>query len=93
MKENPNLYVLHCNKCHFKRFSKGNDIDDLLQIKQSDIPRNIPKLDIVKKKSVNAPNKKRTKMFKCPKCGFTVKAYKVENVEEEIEEEIEEKNE
>jgi len=47
----------------------------------------------VKKKSVNAPNKKRTKMFKCPNCGFTVKAYKIENVEEEIEEEIEEKNE
>lgn len=92
MKENPNLYVLHCNNCNYKRFSDGTDVHDLLQIKQSEIPRNIPKLDIIKKKAVNAPHKKRNKMFKCPKCGYTVKAYKIENKEEEINFEQEEVN-
>jgi len=89
MKENPSLYVLHCSKCNYKRFSNGSDISDLLQIKQSNIPRNTPKLDIVNKKIVTAPDKKRAKMFKCPKCGFTIKSYKIETVEEEKETETE----
>ena len=76
------IYVLHCNKCNFKRFSNGNDINDLLLVKQSSIPRNIPRLDPVKKKAFTAPEKSRTKMFKCPKCGYTVKAYKIQNIDE-----------
>lgn len=77
------LYVLHCNKCNYKRFSNGKDVKDLLPLKLSDIPRNIPKLDMIKKKAVMAPDKKRLKMFKCPQCGFTVKPYLVDNNPEE----------
>jgi len=77
------LYVLHCNKCNYKRFSNGKDVKDLLPLKLSDIPRNIPKLDVIKKKAVMAPDKKRLKMFKCPQCGFTVKSYLVDNNPEE----------
>ena len=83
-------YVLHRNNCNYKRFSNGNDIDDLVLIKQSKIPTNVPKLDPIKKKAVNAPKKGRLKMFKCPKCGFTVKAYKLQNQEEIIEEQQDE---
>jgi hypothetical protein len=83
------IYVLHCNKCNFKRFSNGNDIEDMLPLNLSDIPRNIPKLDIIKKKTIKFPDKKRTKVFRCPKCGFTVKAFKY-NKPEEIQEEDDE---
>ena len=68
-------YTLHCNRCNFKRFSNGRDIDDLVQIKLSDVPRNEPKFDPFTKKLAIAPDKKRTKMFKCPKCGHTIRAY------------------
>ena len=73
------LYVFYCNKCNYKRFSNGNDIGDLLQVKQSPIPRHIPKYDEANKITVNWPEKKRNKIFKCPKCGFTIKPHKVEN--------------
>jgi len=71
-------YVLHCNKCSFKRFSDGNDLDDLLEVKVVDLSRGSPKYDPNSKKILNPPVKKRNKMFKCPKCGYTIKAYKTE---------------
>ena len=70
----------------------GKDVKDLSPLKLSDIPRNIPKLDVIKKKAVMAPDKKRLKMFKCPQCGFTVKPYLVDNNPEEEENSDEQTN-
>lgn len=80
------LYVLHCNKCTYKKFSNGKDIEGLILVKQSSLQRNLPKLDIINKKIVSAPDKKRNKLFKCPKCGFTMKAYQVEENKENLDE-------
>jgi DNA-directed RNA polymerase subunit RPC12/RpoP len=82
-------YVLHCNQCNYKRFSNGNDIDDLLPVKQTKIQTNIPKYDYRSKKTIIHPEKGRLKMYKCPKCGFTIKAYnliKEQDIEEESDE-------
>jgi hypothetical protein len=68
-------YVLHCNKCSFKRFTNGDDLNDLIQVKTVDVQRFIPRLDPETKKSVNSPDKPRRKMFRCPECGFTLKAF------------------
>jgi protein-arginine kinase activator protein McsA len=70
-------YVLHCSSCPYKRFSTGMDLDDLIQVKTVDLQKQIPRYDPLMKKTVVAPNKKRTKMFRCPKCGFTLKSFKI----------------
>lgn len=80
------VFVLHCNNCNFKRFTDGTDLDDLVPVKRSSIPRSIPKIDSVTKKAVVAPDLKRQKYYKCPKCGYMVRAFDPEKRVEETNE-------
>lgn len=75
-------YVLLCSKCSFKRFSNGNDVGDLVLIRQSKFQSKVPKYDYREKKTVNHPEKNRMRMYKCPKCGFTLKAFKLADNQE-----------
>jgi len=75
MNPDKKIYVLHCNKCNYKRFTDGTDLDDLIVVKRSTIPRAIPKIDPMTGKAAVAPDLKRQKFYKCPKCGYTVRAY------------------
>jgi DNA-directed RNA polymerase subunit RPC12/RpoP len=75
MNPDKKIYVLHCNNCNYKRFTDGHDLSDLVEVKTSKIPRGIPKLDPLSNKPVTPPELKRQKFFKCPKCGYTVRAF------------------
>jgi DNA-directed RNA polymerase subunit RPC12/RpoP len=82
---NPKTYQLFCNNCHYKRFSNGSDINDLLEIPQSPIPRGAPYVDAQTKKIVVPKQIKRIKHFKCPKCGYSIKAIELKPIEEKNE--------
>lgn len=66
-------YQLYCDHCGYKRFSDGTDVQDLVAVKTSDIPRGVPYLDPVTKKTVVPPAMKQPKKFKCPQCGYVIK--------------------
>lgn len=78
-------YQLFCDHCGYKRFSDGTDIQDLHEIKTSSIPRGIPYLDLLTKKSVTPPSLKQVKKFKCPKCGYVIKPHVIKFIEPTIE--------
>ena len=70
-------YQFFCTNCSFKKIIGGNQIDEFIQIKQSDISRGSPKLDL-ELKTVNIPPPiKRKKVFKCPSCGFVIRPKEV----------------
>lgn len=70
-------YQFFCDNCGYKRFTKGDDIQDLVQVKQTSIPRGSPQIDPFTKKVVIPPSINRPKTFKCPNCGFLIKAKKL----------------
>ena len=75
----PKLYQLICLHCNYKRFTDGSDIDDLVRYKQSPIPRGSPVFDPITKKTILPKSIKRNLSFKCPNCGFLIKASLVPN--------------
>jgi DNA-directed RNA polymerase subunit M/transcription elongation factor TFIIS len=79
MQDKEKKYILHCNKCPYKRITDGTDLEDLIQVKTVDLQRGLPKLDPEGKTVIQQPPKKRTKIFRCPKCGFSLKAYSLDN--------------
>lgn len=76
-------YVLHCNQCSFKRHTNGYDLKDLIEVKTVDLQRHLPIYDPTNKKTILQTNKKRKKMFRCPKCGFTLTPFPVQRNEDE----------
>lgn len=66
-------YQLYCDCCGYKRFSDGSGVQDLIQIKSTDIPRSSPYLDPITKKTIIPLAIKQAKKFKCPKCGYIIK--------------------
>ena len=74
-------YQFFCDHCGFKRFTKGDDIQDLTQVQQSAVPRGVPYIDPITKELKTPPPMKRAKVFKCPGCGFVIKAVKLIPVE------------
>lgn len=80
---NDPTYVLHCNNCSYKRHSNGYDLKDLIEIKTVDLQRHLPIYDPNIKKTIHQKDKKRKKMFRCPKCGFTLTAFSVQRIENE----------
>ena len=39
------IYVLHCNKCSYKRHTNGYDLKDLIEVKTVDLQRHFPIYD------------------------------------------------
>ncbi len=70
-------YSFYCNFCGYKRTTNGNDIQDLVPVKQSPIPGGVPYLDPVTKKTVIPKSFAKPKKFKCPKCGRVITPRKV----------------
>lgn len=70
-------YQFFCDNCGYKRITNGDDIQDLVLVKQSSIPRGSPVVDPFTKKVVVPPSINRTKVFKCPSCGYLIKAKKI----------------
>lgn len=82
-------YQLYCEHCGYKRFSDGSDVQDLVQLKTSDVPGGVPQLDPLAKKTIisgglHQPGIEKTgvivkkdikqpKKFKCPQCGYIIK--------------------
>jgi hypothetical protein len=61
----------------------GTDIDDLYEIKTSDIPGGVPKKDIITKKVVTPKPYKQSRKFRCKNCGRVVIPKKLpENLEQ-----------
>ena len=71
----PPKYVLHCAGCNYKRFTDGADLGDLFEIKRAEPMRFLPKVDKYTKRVVVSENVKRPKMYRCPKCGRTLKGF------------------
>ena len=83
-------YQFFCGNCGYKRFTKGDDVQDLVEIKTSPIARGSPQLDPNARQTTVVggihqpaqiftgvtvpPAIKQVKKFKCPKCGFVIKA-------------------
>lgn len=76
-------YQFFCENCGYKRITTGNDLQDLVEIKTSNIPRGAPTLDPITKKIVVPPSIRRKKIFKCPKCGFAIKAKELKEIKDE----------
>jgi len=74
-------YQFFCDNCGYKRFTKGDDIQDLVQVKQASVPRGSPFVDPFTKKVVIPQSMNRAKSFKCPGCGYVIKATKLTLVE------------
>lgn len=74
-------YQFFCDHCGYKRFTKGDDIQDLVQVKTAAIPRGSPFIDPVTKELVTPKPMQRAKQFKCPGCGYIIKATKLTLVE------------
>lgn len=86
-------YQLYCDNCHYKRITDGSDIDDLRLIPSSPIQKTMPQIDpqakvtnIVNRFHQPAVNKieikpstfvNQKKKFKCPKCGFAIRAKQI----------------
>lgn len=75
-------YQFFCCNCGYKRFSNGNDIKDLIEVVRSPIFAGVPKFDKEKKEIVVPKLIKTRKQFKCPGCGFLIKADKLIQKEE-----------
>jgi len=75
MTAQPPKYILHCASCNFRRFTDGTDLTDLFEIKRCEPMRFVPKVDKYTKKVVASNNIKRPKMYRCPKCGHTLKGF------------------
>ena len=76
-----NLYQFYCDNCNFRKICKGNEDFGLIEISQSPIMKKPPHIDNVEKKFVTTKTMNRTRAFKCPKCGFTFRAKKLESQE------------
>ena len=83
------FYQFYCGNCGYKRFTKGDDIQDLTEIKTAPIPRGSPQLDPTAKQNIqvafgqpaeittgitNPKPIQQCKKFKCPKCGYVITA-------------------
>jgi hypothetical protein len=66
------IFQLYCNGCSWKRYTDGNDIKDLYELKTSPIPTGIPRIDPETKKVVTPPARNQKRKFRCPKCGQTI---------------------
>lgn len=77
-------YQFFCDHCGYKRITNGDDLQDLTKVEQSSIPRGTPTIDPQTKK-IKIPNSiTRIKTFKCPTCGYCIKAKKI-NLEKDNE--------
>ncbi len=80
-----NLYQFYCDNCNFRKICKGNEDFGLIEILQSPIMKKSPYIDDIEKKVVIPKKMNRTRAFKCPKCGFTFRAKKLEGQEDKNE--------
>lgn len=84
MKKTRKMYQLFCDNCSYKKISDGTgDIKELVQVQTSPIPRGTPFLSPETKKTIVPPPLERAKQFKCPNCGYLIKAREIKEVKYE----------
>lgn len=81
-----NVYQFFCTFCNFKKLSDGTDLGDLKEIPRAGILKG----SVTQKKffDSNEPSEEylqktlsQIKQFKCPNCGFAIRAKKIEPLE------------
>jgi hypothetical protein len=72
-----NNYKFFCENCQFTKYASGNEIIGLEEVIYSEVPGGIPKINLETKKVEKGKSIERKKRFKCPKCGFLIKATKI----------------
>ena len=93
------FYQFYCGNCGYKRFTKGDDIQDLTEIKTAPIPRGGPQLTPGAKQNISQiaihqpaqittgittpPPIQQCKKFKCPQCGYVIKAKQLKEPDNE----------
>lgn len=77
-------YKFFCSNCCYTTYSNGTNIA-LKEFRLNPLQKNLPKLD-ENFKLVESTYSQRIKMFKCPKCGFLIKAKEIKTKEEKEDE-------
>lgn len=60
-------YLVFCEPCSYKRILTSDTPDDMVPIKQADVPGGSPRLEAGK--TVSRPAHKQSAKVKCPQCG------------------------
>lgn len=71
----PPKYMLLCQQCKYKRFTNGDDLQDLKVIPESPFQKGTVKYDPKSRTTYVPPKIQRRKLFRCPNCGFAMRAY------------------
>ena len=66
------IIQIYCDHCHHKQILTNEQLKELVEVKTSSVPTNIPKLDMNTQKTVLTNPMKQRRKFKCSKCGFVV---------------------
>lgn len=88
-----NVYQFYCTFCNFKKLSDGTDTSVFKEIPRADILTGpVPQKKFSGKKT-NEPTEeylkktiKQIKQFKCPQCGFAIRAKKISLTEKPLDE-------
>ena len=83
------LYQLFCDNCHWRKITEGTDIQDLVQLKLSPVPKGIPHADPITGEIITPKYKKSKNKYKCPQCGYIVIPKKITNPQEDVDNKIE----
>lgn len=78
------LYQFFCDQCCWKRITENPEQQDLVIVLTSPVPKGIPHLDPVDKKIITQKPKILSKRYKCPRCGYIIKAKKIDDPQEEV---------
>lgn len=72
-----NNYKFFCENCQFTKYALANEIVGFEEVIYSEIPGGVPKINAETKKVEKSKSIARKKRFKCPNCGFLIKATKI----------------
>jgi hypothetical protein len=85
------FFRLYCEFCNFNSICDGDNKISASEIARSSFQSIPPWFDQEKKEMSKPVNSKKTKIFKCPKCGRGIRLYKI-NVSPKLPEDNKEDN-
>jgi len=73
-------YQLYCEICNWKKITDGGDMNALVEIKTSPIPRGIPKKNLETGEMEKQKYLRQPKKFRCPNCGRAITPRKLSSL-------------